>query len=182
MARPRKGVDIDNGNYVFRYFKTSFNDPIKSLSLVIEDRMIYEACNKLNEITSYNVCYPERYSRAVKRRGEGKEAIELHKEGSELVDIDLLDKWVLKYINNDGWKKCLNNIRQGRFTNDNKHVTTQVRMSSYTHSQLKKMAKEEGANTFDEYLSELENVLGGIKKISKSKGLTTLEYLKGLSA
>lgn len=181
MGRKREGVTLLNASQVYRYFQAAFEKPLKMNSLLKNTESSISATDELNQIPKYLVCSPSSYKTAVNSRNPNKGNVRLLMEGEEVVDYSALEGWVLKYISDEGWRKCLNNIRQKKHARENRYSTTQLRISSYAHLQLKDIALTENVESFDSFLLKLSDVLKECKENANDQELTTLEYIRKLN-
>lgn len=182
MARKRQGVTYDNAKNVYKYFSHVLSGSFwqDSGSLVHSgDYMDCKAEKSFKSLESYPYCdvgiyqrSAERLEKAVKSK-KAQPTIDIYSRGVEaakvgdyIVDISALEIWVQSYVTELGWKRCLNNLRQQKFTEENRFHVKQVKIERALADRLAYLAEERNLS-LDDLLGIFERNIHSIKELKK---------------
>jgi hypothetical protein len=149
MARPRQGVTLENASLVKDFFKEALSDYSRACKVVADGGHPFEAEGALCKVSDVSYCNIEAYQNALERieKKDSKIAndlLESAKQGCATPNPDELDAWVLKYVSEKGWRRCLNNLRQSRHAAKAGRQKAQIKLDRSTVWALKRLAEEEG--------------------------------------
>lgn len=150
MARPRQGVTFENASQVKGFFIDALGDIDRRFSFISGTGFsVYEAEEALSNIGNVSYCNIDAYRNALERleKKDSKIAsslLESAKAGCSTPDPDELDAWVLKYVSEKGWRRCLNNLRQSRHAARAGRQKTQIKLDRSTVWALKLLAEDKG--------------------------------------
>lgn len=181
MARKRQGVTFENANDVHGYFfklLESYNwrdsGSIKTTGDFSKD---IAAKEQFDQIKTYPSCDIGVYERALKRLNnsiekkrseetikQNESALKYAQEGQRNYDNDLLEKWVLSFVTDKGWSRCLANIRQKKYSLDHRYETKQIKINRSLSERLESLAEGNG-KSIDELLRVLLDNAPRIKEL-----------------
>ncbi len=148
-------VTLDNSFDVYYYFKHTLED-VRRRDQVLKnpESALRAAQESLDQLPHLQYCDVETYRKA-KADGKSLKSLEMLGRGRTLVDIDTLQHWCSNFISNQGWKRCLNNLKQSRYQARHRNKVVTLRISSRHHALLKMYAKSHSADSLDEMLGVL---------------------------
>lgn len=180
MARKRQGVTQENADAVMIFFKNRL-EAYNIEGLFLDENRFYKAKEALEAIPKALACNYLHYENCRKNLAKARsehtkkmfeESMVYVAKGSLVIDHVALDQWVLKHVTPEGWKRCLNNIRQNKFSREHRIEIKQVKIDRYTANRLRDISAKRNDPSLDhtlQILTEIAELVGYVKNNSLEK-------------
>ncbi len=149
-------VTLDNSFDVYYYCQQALDDP-KRQELILKDpelENLTKAKRELDQLPKLEYCDATAYYQA-KADNLSQQSIAMHGDGRPIIDLEPLQVWCDTYLSKDGWRRCLNNIKQSRFHAKHNRNRINLWISRSHHRRLKRHADACQAESLDQMLGML---------------------------